>query len=545
MNRTAMMLSKEPVGHAASLRPSHNARHQPTDGEQPAERQPSPACEDFPMSSPRLPMPATGPAPSASQSSTAMPSPRSESRELPAGRPFGRELTALPDELFDHDHLVSRCQAQAFTQDRFVTSIAPWLNRFDSHLTKLLENCYEHEAFPCLARAAVGTQLCKAGTLQLEECEAIAEKTGVMVCVAPGCYELLSPQTAPNSDELCVDIHQEDMHAAAPHQSKGCLGSDQKHFVRLGEQTASLHEQRPDGIWCEVLRLEHENPVLLAEWSPSGQQLLTLSDTEAKVWSKAPDNQWRALITRAQPGRSIDTCTCFSPDDRTFLLQSNAVIHVWWRADDNGWTPSRFLNMPDTLVNQIAFSLDGRTMAMRAFDSQRSPAQVLIWSRTPQGDWQNEGRLVVNSRSDALIALPGNLAHAGKIEEVDCNRWLAIKLLALSIHRQLAVGYEMRLPTDDPLVPPQRACVDVWDLSSQHWKRQAQHMEVKQKCCEHFFFDREEPCGLLENLFFSPDGRFLVAKDICGRVQAWCLVPPAARSSNTETHAENKQDATL
>ncbi len=479
------------------------------------------------MTHPLLPLSAVGSLPGARQAS---PTPDSAQRaEVP--RPFGRELTALPDELFDHDHLISRCQAQAFTQDRFATSIAPWLDRFDSRLTKLLENCYEHEAFPCLARAAVGTQLCKAGTLQLEECEAIAENTGVMVCVAPGCYELLSPQTAPNSDELCVDIHQEDMHAATPHQNKGCLGSDQQHFVRIGEQTASLHERRPDGIWREVLCLEHEEPVRFAEWSSSGQQLLTLSDTEAKVWSKSPDNQWHALSIRIQPGHSVKACTCFSPDGRTFLLQSNTVIHAWWHAEDNGWTPSRSLDMPDILVNQIAFSLDGRNMAMRAFDSEPSPAHVLIWSRTPQGDWQNEGRLVVNSRRDSLIALPGNLAHTGAAEEVDGNPGLAIKLLALSIHRQLAVSYKMRLPTDDPLDPPQRMCIDVWDLSGQHWKRQAQLMEVKQPCDQHFLCDQEESCGLLENLFFSPDGRFLVAKDICGRVQAWCLVPPAVRSS--------------
>ena len=373
--------------------------------------------------------PAACPTQGARQNSPEPPSPQGAD----ASQAFGRELKALPDELFDHHHLISRCQAPAFTQDRFAATIAPWLDKFDAQLTKLLERCYEQEAFSCLARAAVGTQLCKATRLQLAECEAIAEMGGVMVRESPGRYELLAPATTPNSEELHVASEGE---PPGGHRAKGRLAPDQKSFVRIRKTGANVYRQCPDGSgWCAEARLDHADRIYFAHWSPDSQQLFTLSTSAAKVWARGPDNRWKAVITTAPARQATAFCSHFSPDSRTFLLHHNAGTDVWWRNEDGSWTPDRLLDRPATPVTEMTFSQDSCTMAVLSPESRQDLARILIWSRTQQGEWQKQGSLAVcpqpgpcpraglepaaqisSPHSRFLIALPGNQTLPDQIE---------------------------------------------------------------------------------------------------------------------------------
>ncbi|MCY4472413.1 MAG: WD40 repeat domain-containing protein [Kistimonas sp.] len=462
-------------------------------------------------------------------------------------RPFGRELTALPEELFDHLHLTPGCTAPAFTQDRFAATIAPWLDRFDSQLTQRLKHYYAHEAFPCIACAVVGTQLRKAAALHLEECETITEQGGVMVRVLPECYEFWASEVSadtPDTDKLYVESKAEDL-GQVPRRAKGRLAPDQKHFVRISETTASIYEQNADGIWCAPTRLDHEKPIRFAQWIPRGPQLLTLSARQTKIWSRCPDNHWQATSIPVPLLHCAGVCPLFTPDCRTCILGSDNGIHVWWHCEDGRWTPTNFQH--NLQASRIWFSQDSCQMATLVRETREDLTHLRIWSRTQQGEWNHEGALVTNYRTSCrtqahkqvtaalnpqsyhLIAVPGHQALPGKPRGL-AMEYINIRAVAFSIHGHLAVGYSLTLSTDAQSCFPWRTCVELWGISSQPWKKQAQLTTIKELCCTHADFEKNEPCGLLESLFFSPDGRFLVAKDVCERVQAWCLVPPAVQS---------------
>ena len=533
------------------------------------------------MNNPAPAMSGTGPAQNASQSCAAaqLSWPRSHAAE--PLRSFGRELAALPDELFDHRHLAYHCASPAFTRNRFASTIAPWLDRFDSHLTKRLENCLEHEAFSCLARAAVGTQLRRATTLHLEECEAVAETEGVMVRVAPECHELLTtPQAARTTDELNVADTDDTWPKTHP-DARARLAPDQKHWVRMGEGVASVYAKNPDGGWCTPTHLHHEDRVYSATWSPSGQQLFTLSTRQIKVWSRCSQNLWKEVLTSAVPTQKDTQPFChFSPDYRTLVLKSIYDLHVWCQSEDGRWTPQGPLDSPDSWMSKVVFSQDSCTMATLSSRNMESRRfcwildQVFIWSRTHQGDWQREGVLAENPQiwftteererqmtlaftpeDSYLVALANNQALPDKLvvsQDPDelVTEGLSIRALALNIHRQLAVGYTLALPDDDPYKPPVRTCVEIWNFSCQPWQRQARLTIEKGKCADHYppYANSDADitpatCGLLSSLTFSPDGRFLAAKDICGRVQAWCLVPPAVSPADEGMRAMSEQDA--
>ena len=538
------------------------------------------------MNNPTPAMSGTGPAQNASQSSAAAQLSRYRSHTAEPLRSFGRELAALPDELFDHRHLAYHCASPAFTRNRFASTIAPWLDRFDSHLTKRLENCLEHEAFSCLARAAVGTQLRRATTLHLEECEAVAETEGVMVRVAPDCYELLTtPQAARTTDELNVADTDDTWPKTHP-GARARLAPDQKHWVRMGEGVASVYAKNPDGGWCTPTRLHHEDRVYSATWSPSGQQLFTLSTRQIKVWSRCPQNLWKEVLTWPIPiQRNSETCCYFSPDCRTLMLESISAgakcLDFCWQREDGRWTLQDCHDRLHSLLSEIVFSQDSCTVAALSSQNLQSRRccwildQVFIWSRTHQGGWQREGVLAENPQiwftteererqmtlaftpeDSYLVALANNQSLPDKLvvsQDPDelVTEGLSIRALALNIHRQLAVGYTLALPDDDSYNPPVRTCVEIWNFSCQPWQRQARLTIEKGKCADHYppYADSDADitpatCGLLSSLTFSPDGRFLAAKDICGRVQAWCLVPPAVSPSDAGMHAMCEQDST-
>jgi len=465
------------------------------------------------------------PAPYAAHNPTAVPASQPRGHQ-PA---FGRELDALPDELFDRRHLAFKCDARVFGKSRFAAVIAPWLNRFTPRLTQALKDCYDYEPFRYLARTAVGTQLRAAKTLLLEECETIGNKDGVMVRVSPGRYELLAPTTSSHTDESHVDNCAEGW-GTVPRRARGCLAPDQKYFVRVCRQTALVHKQQPDGSWHEEARLHHDGePVCVAEWSPGGQQLVTLSDKKLKVWCKSGDSLWEAVITRTLPDSPNGTLgTLFSPDERTFLLHSKATgVHAWWCREDGCWTTSDSWDLSGSHVNQIVFSPDSEKMAMLWVDHRRSLDRVFIWIRTAAGSWQQEGTLAMNAQRDALFALAGAQSLPGDAQG------MGIQALAFNTHGQLAVGYTLESP--DP--SQQDTFIEVWNLASQRWNKQAQLMTVAGQCWTHAGCDEDMACGRLNNLVFSPDGLFLVAEDICGRVQGWCLVAPhpGSDSSNEPT----------
>ncbi|MCY4473668.1 MAG: WD40 repeat domain-containing protein [Kistimonas sp.] len=451
-----------------------------------------------------------------------MPCPSSSSSS-PEPRPqlAGRELTSAPGESLlpplSRRHKAEDCNSQPFSCARFNASIAPWLDRFDPDQTKALERCTDLETFPTLVRTAVGTQLRQAARLHLEERECFMQPGGVTTCVGPGRYELFEYCVERNSNSLYVRNDDEDW-AEGASRARGCSSPDQSRLVTIWQEHAFIHRAGEDGSWNQVAQSCHGEPVHCAQWSPCSQFLVTQSEETIKVWSERHADHWEQVIS--QPCNRFTHFTGFSPDSRTFVVDTRG-IHSWWRQEDGSWTAAPSLTLSG-MMSHIAFSKDSRKLAL----SLCGDIGVKIFSRSLQGGWTPDGELV----PDPQPGHPSDLSErhastkAGRVEG-----------MAFNIHGQLAVGRDItRLEKDDDSqldANDSHMSLALWDLSSSPWKQQSRIVASAKTCAKHDWMQwgGSTSCGGLSHLFFSADGRFLIAEDDCKRVKAWCLVPELAR----------------
>jgi len=421
-----------------------------------------------------------------------------------AGEPL---LQPLPSFLPPSD-----CNSQPFSRYRFNSTIAPWLNKFAPRQTAELEHCTDLKTFPALACAMVGEQLRQAPALRLEERPCFRHPAGVLACVGPGCYELFDAARTPISDSLDVQNDDESWGKVSS-RTRGCLSPDQNCLVSICQERAFIHARRQDGSWFEQAQCYHGEPLDRAQWSPCSQYLIIQSRQTVSVWSERHADHWEQVIS--QPCNRFTDLTVFSPDSRTFIVDTGD-IHGWWRQEDGSWTAAPSLALTG-MVTHIAFSKDSQKLAL----SLSADIDIKIFSRSPQGGWTPDGVLGPDPQHSHPSELPDRHTSA-EAEAGD------VKGMAFNIHGQLAVGRELRLLDQEKADRrDSHISLALWDLSSHPWEQQSRIVIASRSCAQHDWMQMggTTSCGGLSELFFSADGRFLIAEDDCKRVKAWCLVP--------------------
>ena len=414
-------------------------------------------------------------------------------------------------------HLAPGCDAALFSGDRFATTIAPWFEQCDPAGFRALENWRNHETFPWLVCAATGSQLLGASRLELQEsvCFWSSRGAGAVVSVVKGRYELCE---APPLQEENVSM--------SPDLERFFL------FVGDADRSVTIHDRQPDGSWARTAEIDHGQLVRFAQWSPCSRYLAFHTETEnpgdvIRVWSRGNHGLWQEDFSKA--GRFYVKSVGFSPDSRVFCLQASkegdSVAYSWWRGDDGRWTagPGRFVS--EDYVEQMAFSRDGRTLAV-----QCSATDVAIWRQTATPDWQEEGRLPLDGPDRDSRHL------REQYQSAECRD---LEGMAFSIYGQLAIVRKLN-PHESLYDKDWHLCLTLWAPGRQGWHKQAQLVLPGDRCLcgsSNFCWDG---CGSLKSLYFSQDGRCLIARAGCDGVRAWCLVPDrSASDSLVEADADN------
>ncbi|MCY4473224.1 MAG: hypothetical protein OXC07_10490 [Kistimonas sp.] len=468
-------------------------------------------------------------------------------------RMAGRGLAVLPDDVFHH-HILPRltprdwmscrltnqhlcriassqlinpfspkrhqtlsCDSPAFSRDTFTTTLAPWLDRFNAGQTAALTPWLDHEAFPWLVSGALGTQLRKAPTLCLEEREFSVQREGVQVRVESEQYEL---HAFPTLSDTRYRKDEEVQQGPRPQPEEISLAPNRQHMIKVQRSSALVaRELQQDGSWHDTAELHHEGILYFARWSPCSQLLATVSSRATKVWARREDHLWEEVITGRH--RCSSTRLAFSPDSRTFVyINADLRTHCWWCNQDGSWVPVSLHEQPKVFVRFLAFSADSRKLGLV------SATSVQICRFSTEDGWQQEGIVSMNTEGRQTRVLadgqdpPSTPGCPCSCEGVAFNRY-----------GQMAVAYRLGPPWKPHHKDAvRRTCFEIWDLSSFPWKKQAEVVNETGRCERHAS-DKYPICdgSGVDKLFFSEDGRFLITRDDCKRVKAWCLVPELER----------------
>ncbi|MCY4472285.1 MAG: hypothetical protein OXC07_05610, partial [Kistimonas sp.] len=462
-----------------------------------------------------------------------------------------------------------------FSRDRFTAVIAPWMNRFDSSKARELERCTDPASFPELLHATLGEQLRQAPRLRLEPCKAFVQPAGIMVNTAPDRYELVALQPfKPGTREFFLPDCRTSFDSDEPYENDDvCLTLDQKRFVTLLEKRALIYEVAPENILREPAQCDSGQPILRALWSPCGQYLHTTTDVSDSVWARSDSGRWEEVIREQEAiGNNGRTdypfnFSLFSPDSRSFILFAAAgqVAAVsWWCQPDGSWTPEPvpLLSRQDAtgswpLFVKAVFSPDSSTLAL----FPRSAHEVEIWHRLEQGTWTREasvsvdfydgdplrpkikyGPIIADDFQDMAFNSHGQLALASIVQPVQDadpesassdSRESSLKYDDCDSYAE-GPGYE---ESQKYLRKQNRHIgVAIWGPSRHGWQKQAQIVFPGKECPDHLSW-----YGPVLQLFFSTDGRVLVADDSCRRVQAWCLLPGYQPPTDSLTEVEESR----
>ncbi|MCY4473670.1 MAG: F-box/WD40 repeat-containing protein, partial [Kistimonas sp.] len=410
-------------------------------------------------------------------------------------------LLINPVSLKRHQRL--SCDSPAFSRDKFTSALAPWLDRFNAGQTAALTPWLDHEAFPWLVSGALGTQLCKAPALYLEEREVSVQREGVQVREESGQYELhaFSTLTVSDTDRRGVDKGAVVQLPAGARLQEISLAPNRQRLLKVQMSSALVAcELQQDGSWHDTAELLYEGSFYSAHWSPCSQLLATVSSLATKVWAGREDHLWEAVIT----GRHSCCLThlAFSPDSRTVVyINADLSTHCWWCNQDGSWVPVPFHWQPKVFVRFLAFSADSRKLALV------SATSIQICCFSPEDGWQQKGIVLLNTegRQTRVLADGQDLPRTPGFP-CSCQR------VAFNRYGQMAVAYRLGRPwqpTQKRTV--RRTCFEIWNFSSFPGKKQAKIVD-ETGCCERHSSDKYPRCGGggVDKLFFSEDGRFLI-----------------------------------